>query len=764
MPGRQLWYPLQLLFRFGRLRKGLFRLRRRRVLPALLPVAALVLVSGSRGLLRLSLDAAFVPVPPSSRPLVAASAAQEDTEAAEAVLEGRLAVTSGQQPPSVPRLWSEIDSLHDKAVPPYSFWLAFQSAALRLASLVAAVLLAFAVSLGGRVAFAEVSSGIDVAAAQRTEQQKDSDASRTKPDKKPKVVKEGALFLLPKDDAGYIDWYTSKLTAFTDKFKSDAKKNFTQLNGGLKVEKSSIRELRGIGEILDRIQDDIYEESWTTLEIFPGILRSYVPLLTYYTDAAFPPGKGGDAEKVNEQLRFALRFEVGRMFGAVTEFETGVKAHNIRAAEKAFAKMSLSYDRYLKAGNLYAGYDPVASTTVYFEGIDEKLLTYQRLALGQPHVRDEVLVIQGPDKGKVGKVIWLGNDGDPRKPITAVVKLEANSQLGKFGASSGVKEVKAYPYKWIALTQIKRTFQEDFVAATVAAAFACSLTLPLDNIKVRQQSGLPGIPSGGGILALWAGWPSNLGQYCIPCGVLLAGSNYLADYAVYSLDFFDPNDPDLKLLLLIPCGIVSNLVTQPLQVPFEQMNKLVQTGAVGNDFEAFKKVFFERPADENLRRLTTITVIGLAREIPFGALQVALYEIFRDKLAIPYEELGGPIALEPFAWGAMAGAVTGLATNPPDVLISRMVAEGEGGAGGSQRALATAGQYDPPREECVGNLGFEGIVSRVQAVTKELDQTDGQLVYLQGAPERCLYQATEAMIWFAAYEWLLETYDQIKDV
>merc|ERR1712216_337127 len=127
-----------------------------------------------------------------------------------------------------------------------------------------------------------------------------------------------------------------------------------------------------------------------------------------------------------------------------------------------------------------------------------------------PHVRDEVLVIQGPDKGKVGRVIWLGNDGDPDNPITAVVKLSANDQLGKFGVSSGVKEVKAYPYKWIALTQTKHTFQEDFAAASVAAAFACSLTLPLDNIKVRLQNGLSAIPSEGGILVLWAGWPSNL--------------------------------------------------------------------------------------------------------------------------------------------------------------------------------------------------------------------------------------------------------------
>lgn len=42
------------------------------------------------------------------------------------------------------------------------------------------------------------------------------------------------------------------------------------------------------------------------------------------------------------------RYEVGRFFGAVERLKRAAEEHNSREAQKAFASMSVAYDRYLK--------------------------------------------------------------------------------------------------------------------------------------------------------------------------------------------------------------------------------------------------------------------------------------------------------------------------------------------------------------------------------------------------------------------------------
>ncbi|CAK0865562.1 unnamed protein product, partial [Prorocentrum cordatum] len=115
-------------------------------------------------------------------------------------------------------------------------------------------------------------------------------------------------------------------------------------------------------------------------------------------------------------------------------FEASVAKRSIREVERSFAEMSLAYDRFLKAGNLYSGYDPVSSTEVFYQNIDDSRLVYVPPVLEQPRIRDEVLVTRGPDKGKIGQVIWLGKNGpgnpDPDRVSTAVVKMDPNPSLG----------------------------------------------------------------------------------------------------------------------------------------------------------------------------------------------------------------------------------------------------------------------------------------------------------------------------------------------
>ena len=56
------------------------------------------------------------------------------------------------------------------------------------------------------------------------------------------------------------------------------------------------------------------QERWDLVEQFPDQLRSYVPVFTAFTDSAF-----STEASVDQGLRVALRYEVGRFFASVEQ-------------------------------------------------------------------------------------------------------------------------------------------------------------------------------------------------------------------------------------------------------------------------------------------------------------------------------------------------------------------------------------------------------------------------------------------------------------
>ena len=194
--------------------------------------------------------------------------------------------------------------------------------------------------------------------------------------------------------------------------------------------------IRRIARILDDLQYDLFEESWEELVSYPLELRSFVPIFTLYTDRAFPA-----TTPIDTQTRFALRYEVGRFFGAVERLKRAVDTRDMSEAEAAFARISLSYDRYLKAGNLYQTYDPLTSTAKLYEGISDKSLVYIPQSKEMPQTRDAVLIMQGPDKGRTGMLIGV-EQTDPTLKKKAIVKLD--------NLATGVREIKVMPFGLIA--------------------------------------------------------------------------------------------------------------------------------------------------------------------------------------------------------------------------------------------------------------------------------------------------------------------------
>eukprot|EP00904_Undaria_pinnatifida_P013327 jgi/Undpi1/9124/HiC_scaffold_26.g11582.m1 len=191
--------------------------------------------------------------------------------------------------------------------------------------------------------------------------------------------------------------------------------------------------LRRASKMLDELQIDISNDDWDLVSTYPNAFRSLVPVFTKYTDAAFP----GD-DPVDTTTRVALRYEVGRFFGAVERLKRASEEKNNREAQKAFAAMSVAYDRYLKAGNLYESYDAVTSTEGFYAGVDNSSLKFVAPSKDPPKIKDNVLLITGPDKGKTGYIIGVESG-------KAIIKLETS-------AAVGVREIKVVPIDYVAKT------------------------------------------------------------------------------------------------------------------------------------------------------------------------------------------------------------------------------------------------------------------------------------------------------------------------
>ena len=181
------------------------------------------------------------------------------------------------------------------------------------------------------------------------------------------------------------------------------------------------------------------QERWDLVECYPAQLRSFVPVFTTYTDSAFPTDAPTD-----KGLRVALRYEVGRFFASLERFKQATTRHSLSEAYIAYSEMSLHLDRYLRVGGLYTYYDDMISTEPYFKGISDDTLVFANPRKDPPLVRDLVILIQGPDKGKTGIVIGMYEDGSSK----SVIKLDRYK---------GMREIRVVSNSWVA----KRLGEQD---------------------------------------------------------------------------------------------------------------------------------------------------------------------------------------------------------------------------------------------------------------------------------------------------------------
>mmetsp|Transcript_19667 Transcript_19667/g.19762 ORF Transcript_19667/g.19762 Transcript_19667/m.19762 type:complete len:325 (-) Transcript_19667:21-995(-) len=155
---------------------------------------------------------------------------------------------------------------------------------------------------------------------------------------------------------------------------------------------------------LDEIERDVFRKSWDRLQSYLYIFSEQEDAFAYLIEGLFPSDN-----ELDRSARAALSFEAKAIYLALDDLRQAGRNQQIKPAQKAYAQLMLSYDRFLKAGDLYAAYDPITSTEVFFKNFPKETLRY--LTKIKYDVWDNVLLITGPDMGKTGKIIDIyGNN------------------------------------------------------------------------------------------------------------------------------------------------------------------------------------------------------------------------------------------------------------------------------------------------------------------------------------------------------------------
>eukprot|EP00899_Mesostigma_viride_P015932 jgi/Mesvir1/2433/Mv22165-RA.1 len=206
----------------------------------------------------------------------------------------------------------------------------------------------------------------------------------------------------------------------------------------------------------------------------------------------------------------------------------------------------------------------------------------------------------------------------------------------------------------------------DLVAGFVAS-FACTSAMyPVDTLKTRVQSGQSAWPDNG-IFGLYRGIEFGLGKECPNSAIYIAVYEYLKVW-FESLPFLDESNLTVAYLIIMMSGALGDAAGSIIRVPLELINKQIQTGLADNLGEALTRL---REDSENPTRTFLISWAAvLARDMPFGALQLVFFEQVKEMLQFLGPEYGVPLLLQRMLWGALAGGLAAWITTPVDVLTT----------------------------------------------------------------------------------------------
>ena len=248
--------------------------------------------------------------------------------------------------------------------------------------------------------------------------------------------------------------------------------------------------------------------------------------------------------------------------------------------------------------------------------------------------------------------------------------------------------------------------------AAVCASFASTMVMhPVDTFKTLKMSGMSELDGGSNdsdklvaLPRLYAGLSGNLLKEVPPSAVYLGIYELIKDTLLASKGPLATS----PLAVYLISGAIGEFVGSIVRAPSEAAKTLVQSGKATNTVEAFGKLFGD---DEMRASIGSTWFASVLRDVPFGALQIAVFESLKTFIVqSPDISFDSDTILAESILGAIGGCIGAFVSAPVDIVVTKLISQERGSGAAPLGPLDVAGRILDDE----GPLGFfKGSFARV---------------------------------------------------
>ena len=279
---------------------------------------------------------------------------------------------------------------------------------------------------------------------------------------------------------------------------------------------------------------------------------------------------------------------------------------------------------------------------------------------------------------------------------------------------------------------------DDSGVATMQAPTATATAGEIQEQKPYEPT-MNEIMGEGGFMSLYDGLGPNLAKEGVPLTL------YLGVYETVKLSLLDNTAffNEHVILCYLLAGGCGEFIASIIRVPAEAVKSRTQTGATIP--EAIQSNFKSARGRENIFKTWTVAVV---RDIPFGAIQIALFESLKLVLTSQEHAPFDPNSLLGEAiLGACGGIAGSLSVTPLDVVVTRLIQQMESADAAQDSILMSQEEGEAMTPAMERNSNVDGPFEMVQKIYAE----GGAGAFWSGAQERVLYWGPAVAIFLSAY-------------
>ena len=251
---------------------------------------------------------------------------------------------------------------------------------------------------------------------------------------------------------------------------------------------------------------------------------------------------------------------------------------------------------------------------------------------------------------------------------------------------------------------------DDSGVATMQAPTATATAGKIQEQKPYEPT-MNEIMGEGGFMSLYDGLGPNLAKEGVPLTL------YLGVYETVKLSLLDNTAffNEHVILCYLLAGGCGEFIASLIRVPAEAVKSRTQTGATIP--EAIQSNFKSTRGRENILKTWTVAVV---RDIPFGAIQIALFESLKLVLTSQEHAPFDPNSLLGEAiLGACGGIAGSLSVTPLDVVVTRLIQQMESADAAQDSILMSQEEGEAMTPAMERNSNVDGPFEMVQKIYAE---------------------------------------------